>query len=96
MTGRRFALYWRIFLGCGALAAIIFALALWPLLLSSCSAAAPACKGAHLANEACDLFMIARPNDAGVEPVSAPELSRFAEEHHKAKAMRAAADAGRE
>jgi hypothetical protein len=85
MTGRRFALYWRIFLGCGALAAIIFALALWPLLLSSCSAAAPACKGAHLANEACDLFMLARPNDAGVEPVTAPELSRFAEEHHKVR-----------
>jgi hypothetical protein len=66
--------------------------------LSACSAAAPACKGAHLANEACDLFMLARPNDAGVEPVSAPELSRFAEEHHKMRVMRivdGGADTGR-
>jgi hypothetical protein len=66
----------------------VVAVALTVSNLSGCSAAAPACKGAHLANEACDLFMIARPNDAGAEPVSAPELSRFAEEHHKAKLAR--------
>lgn len=60
----------------------------------ACSAAGPACKGAHLANEACDLFMLARPNDAGVEPVTAPELSRFAEEHHKVRAAARIADAG--
>jgi hypothetical protein len=78
--------------------AVVSVLAATPWIASaivSCSAAAPACKGAHLANEACDLFMLARPNDAGVEPVSAPELSRFAEEHHKARAMRIV-DAGAE
>jgi hypothetical protein len=68
--------------------AVVLGLASVPWIASavvSCSVAAPACKGAHLANEACDLFMLARPNDAGVEPVSAPELSRFAEEHHKVR-----------
>jgi predicted esterase len=79
MTGRSFLLQ----------VIVLMAMAATPWIagaIVSCSAAAPACKGAHLANEACDLFMLARPNDAGVEPVSAPELSRFAEEHHKVRA----------
>jgi hypothetical protein len=74
--------YWSFFVGVVCTTIVV---ALTVSQLSACSAAAPACKGAHLANEACDLFMLARPNDAGVEPVSAPELSRFAEEHHKVR-----------